>query len=76
MNGADTDLLKQIHAARRYNLDGLILFDYAHTNEKYINVLTESVFKPYKKESIQPIPYSHSSCSIEQKEDKKRGRRK
>ena len=75
MNGSETDLLKQIHAARRYCLDGLILFDYAHTGEKYTSVLTESVFKTYKKEPIEQ--------RIEQKENeqqatgkKKRGRRK
>ena len=75
MNGSETDLLKQIHAARRYCLDGLVLFDYAHTGEKYTSVLTESVFKTYKKEPIEQ--------RIEQKENeqqatgkKKRGRRK
>ena len=75
MNGSETDLLKQIHATRRYCLDGLILFDYAHTGEKYTSVLTESVFKTYKKEPIEQ--------RIEQKENeqqatgkKKRGRRK
>lgn len=75
MNGADTDLLKQIHATRRYDLNGLILFDYAHMNEKYINVLTESVFKPCRKEPIQVIEEA-KKCNIEQKGKRKRGRRK
>ena len=52
MNGSNTDLLKQIHASRMYNLNGLILFDYAHLNDLYIENLKESIFKPYKKEPI------------------------
>lgn len=46
MNGAKTDLIKQIHAARKYSLNGLIIFDYAHFRDEYVEVLTESVFKP------------------------------
>ena len=50
MNGANSDLLKQIHAARRFNLNGLIIFDYAHLKDNYIDILTESVFKPVRRE--------------------------
>lgn len=46
MNGSSADLIKQIHAARKYSLNGLILFDYAHLKDVYIQTLTESVFKP------------------------------
>jgi len=52
MNGSNTDLMKQIHASRRYSLDGLILFDYAHLNKDYLNTLTESAFRPIKNEKI------------------------
>jgi uncharacterized lipoprotein YddW (UPF0748 family) len=45
MNGADTDLIKQIHVERKYNLGGMVLFDYAHLGENYINTLTQSIFK-------------------------------
>ena len=45
MNGAETDLLKQIHTSRKYNLNGVILFDYAHLGEGYVNSLTQSVLK-------------------------------
>jgi len=45
MNGADTDLIKQIHEARKYNLDGLIIFDYAHLGDNYVETLTQSIFK-------------------------------
>ncbi len=52
MNGSNSDLMKQIHAARRYNLNGLIIFDYAHLTKPYLDTLTESVFKPVKKEVV------------------------
>lgn len=52
MNGADTDLIKQIHEARKYNLDGVIIFDYAHLNERYVNTLTQSIFKPHGKDVV------------------------
>ena len=39
MNGANTDLIKQIHATRRYSLDGLILFDYAHLSNYYLGIV-------------------------------------
>ena len=50
MNGSDTDLMKQIHVARRLWLNGLIIFDYAHLNDNYIETLTQSVFKPIVRE--------------------------
>ncbi len=46
MKGSDADLIKQIHAARKYSLNGLIIFDYAHLSDNYVSVLTESVFRP------------------------------
>ena len=52
MNGSNSDLMKQIHAARRYNLNGLIIFDYAHLTKPYLDTLTESVFKSVKKEVV------------------------
>ena len=78
MNGANTDLLKQIHAARKYNLNGLILFDYAHTNEDYLNVLTESVFKPCKREAINAVNDESTPVKVEKKKKSfwRRGGRK
>ncbi len=78
MNGSNSDLIKQIHATRKYALNGLILFDYAHLNDGYVNTLTESIFKPVKKEII--ITESYTPKPIETKQTaevkKKRGRRK
>ena len=50
MNGSNADLLKQIHAARKYALNGLIIFDYAHLNDTYVETLTQSIFKPIMRE--------------------------
>lgn len=44
MGGSDEDLIRQIHEARKVNANGVILFDYAHLNNKYINTLSKSVF--------------------------------
>lgn len=46
MNGSNADLIKQIHAARKYDVNGLIIFDYAHLKDSYIEMLTQSIFKP------------------------------
>ena len=70
MNGANSDLIKQIHAARKNCLSGFIIFDYAHLNDNYLNTLTESILKPVKKEVIIS-EYSQ----VQQTKDNKRGRR-
>ena len=47
MGGSDEDLIRQIHEARKLNAKGVILFDYAHLNNKYINTLSTSVFSQH-----------------------------
>lgn len=79
MNGSNADLIKQIHAARKYSLNGLILFDYAHLKDSYIQTLTESVFKPDRKESYiqNTSEYIENKTETTIKGNKKtRGRRK
>ena len=39
------DLLRQIHIIRKLRLQGIILFDWAHLNAGYLEVLKTSVFK-------------------------------
>ncbi|MBR2069754.1 MAG: family 10 glycosylhydrolase [Candidatus Gastranaerophilales bacterium] len=39
------DLLKQIHIARKLHIDGIVLFDWAHLNNQYRDVLKTSAFK-------------------------------
>ncbi len=67
MNGSTSDLIKQVHAARKYCLNGLIIFDYAHLNETYLNTLTESIFKPVRKEVV----ITESMAPKNTKKDKK-----
>ncbi len=50
MNGSNADLIKQIHAARRYAVNGVIIFDYAHLKDSYVEMLTQSIFKPVPRE--------------------------
>ena len=81
MNGSTADLMKQIHAARKYSLNGLILFDYAHFGEKYVQILTESVFKSGRREIVitettQPPTVPSMNTNTIKKEKKKRGKRK
>lgn len=79
MNGADTDLIKQIHEARKYNLDGIIIFDYAHFSEVYTSVLTQSILKAGEngKDIIITDSYVQRPSSMLQFKSKenKRGRR-
>ena len=51
MNGSNADLIKQIHAARRYAVNGLIIFDYAHLKDSYLDMLTQSIFQPIVRDS-------------------------
>ena len=39
------DLLRQIHITRRLKMNGVIMFDWAHLNDEYRDVLKTSVFK-------------------------------
>ena len=44
MEGESEDLLKQIHIIRNQNLEGVVLFDWAHMDKKYSDVLRACVF--------------------------------
>ena len=70
MNGSNSDLIKQIHASRKYSLNGLIIFDYAHLKEDYIKTLTESVFKPCRREIIANKEQKTQSSQTEQNDAK------
>lgn len=51
MNGSNEDLLRQIHGARKLKTDGVIIFDYSHLKEKYVETLTASVFDSSQSEA-------------------------
>lgn len=46
MNGAESDLVRQVHEARKLKIDGFSIFDYAHLQDSYINTLKESISSP------------------------------
>ena len=78
MNGANTDLIKQIHISRKYNLGGIIIFDYAHLGDNYVSVLTQSILKQTDKEYVM----SNISDSVQttqnpqtDKKERRRGRK-
>lgn len=74
MNGSGSDLIKQIHATRRYSLNGLILFDYAHLKEEYVDMLTASVFKSSRRDII--ITEEQQPPKVPQYETMNKGKQK
>ena len=55
MNGSTDDLLKQIHETRKLDSTGFVLFDYAHFDNKYVDVLMAGAFniKNYEEPQIK-----------------------
>jgi len=53
MGGSSEDLIRQIYETRKMNVNGVILFDYAHTTPVYTSTLMASAFNPKKPEKIQ-----------------------
>ena len=43
LNGSESDLVRQIHEARKLKIDGFSIFDYAHFKDCYITTLKESI---------------------------------
>lgn len=65
MNGNPDDLLRQVHQSRKLKTSGVIMFDYAHLDPKYTDVLLTSAFKevnipirktPVPKRQVQQEP--------------------
>ena len=46
MNGNPDDLLRQLHESRKLKTAGVVLFDFAHLDAKYTDVLLTNVFTP------------------------------
>lgn len=53
MGGSNEDLVRQIHESRKLDAKGVIVFDYAHFNDKYMNTLKESAFNSGQLASAQ-----------------------
>ncbi len=69
MGGSDEDLIRQIHEARKVNAKGVILFDYAHLNNKYIKTLSTSVFATHSpfKNNFRPSQQTSQQQQCNQK---------
>ena len=68
MGGSEEDLIRQIHETRKLNVNGVILFDYAHLGERYIKALSASVFAKRKSsENSVKINFAAGSNGAEQK---------
>ncbi len=53
MGGSEEDLIREIHEIRKLDIGGVILFDYAHLDNRYVHTLGTRVFNP-KNASKQP----------------------
>lgn len=60
MNGSSEDLLRQIYETRKLNTKGVIMFDYAHLDDKYSNTLSKSVF-----DASQYLPVENQCAPVE-----------
>lgn len=62
MGGSNEDLLRQIQEARKLDAKGIIMFDYAHLEDRYANTLAASVFDASQMK-VQPaqcnVPETH-----------------
>lgn len=56
MGGSEEDLIREIHETRKLDVNGVILFDFAHLGDKYINAIAARAFKS-----------SNSGCKEEEK---------
>ncbi len=68
MGGSKEDLVRQIHEARKLKANGIILFDWAHTNGKYSELLANSAFEGTKK----PLKIKTSKNTLKIKKEEKR----
>ena len=62
-------MIREIHETRKLDISGVILFDFAHLDDKYINTLSTRVFSP--KQKAAPTPAQQSSATSLPKIDTK-----
>ncbi len=68
MGGSEEDLIRQIHESRKLNVNGIILFDFAHLDNKYIQTLSARVFSAdgktnIKKNALEDFPINWNSST-------------
>ncbi len=55
MNGSTDDMLRQIHMSRELNSKGVIIFDYSHFSQKYMDAVSQSAFTPLSEKTKRKI---------------------
>lgn len=79
MGGSEEDLIREIHETRKLDVGGVILFDYAHLDNKYISALGARVFssknQPATIKKIDPRGnfYGEAQPSLAVPKKKKKG---
>ena len=71
MNGKPDDLLRQLHESRKLKTSGIVLYDFAHLDEKYTDVLLTNAFTP---STPSQTTLSTQSTAVKQEKKKKRFR--
>ncbi|MDD3238297.1 MAG: family 10 glycosylhydrolase [Candidatus Gastranaerophilales bacterium] len=73
MGGSIDDLLMQIQESRKLKANGVIMFDYAHLDNKYVEALQARVFKPEDTQTVktQTQQCSKKSTTVKTKKKKK-----
>ncbi len=76
MGGAFDDLLMQIQESRKVGADGVVLFDYAHLDSKYLDTLQARVFNPASEVVQSDSQYKYQpECSTKSIPKKKKKRK-
>jgi len=70
MGGASEDLVRQIFETRKMNVNGVILFDYAHTTPVYTSTLMASAFNSMK--NNKQLAQRSKKKEVSKKETEKR----
>ncbi len=71
MGGSKEDLIRQIHEARKLKADGIILFDWMHTKDKYSEILSDSAFKATRIKCEVKQKTEETSTKTKEKRSKK-----
>lgn len=69
MGGSEEDLIREIHETRKLDINGVILFDFAHLDDKYINAISTRVFSAKAKDSTTSASGSTTLPKIDTKQD-------
>lgn len=72
MGGSEEDLIRQIHQTRKMDdIKGVILFDYAHLDNRYVNALGTRAFSSNGSESVVLKRVEGSQRQAQQKKETK-----